>query len=84
MVRLENASEETWRSLLGRKVSIRYKLTGDPEHPVSEAVGIVMSVKADETGKAQVLIVNRRGDISTVGTDDVLAGKAWMDGDGGD
>jgi hypothetical protein len=83
MVRFEGASEETWRSLLGRKVSIRYKLTGDPQHPVSEAIGIVMSVKPDETGRTQVMIVNRRGDISTVGIDDVLAGKAWMDNDGG-
>jgi hypothetical protein len=76
--RLEGASEATWRSLLGRKVSIRYRLESDPQHPVSEAIGIVMSVKPDESGAASVTIVNRRGEEVTISIEDVLAGKAWV------
>ena len=76
--RLEGVSEEGWRSLLGRKVSVRYRLEGDPGHPYSEAIGIVMAVKPDETGAATVTIVNRRGEESIVPVRDVLAGKAWV------
>ena len=79
--RLEGASEEDWRSLLGRKVSVRYRLHGDPEHPFSEAIGIVMSVKPDESGAAAVTIVDRRGDTATIPIEDVLAGKAWRPSD---
>ena len=79
--RLEGATEEVWRSLLGRKVSIRYRLRDDPaEHAVSEAIGIVMSVKSDETDGAEVSIVDQRGEITKVAIDDVMAGKAWVEG----
>ncbi|MGH2753531.1 MAG: hypothetical protein ACRDLB_03790 [Actinomycetota bacterium] len=76
--RLEDASEEDWRSLLGRKVSIRFR-RNEPEHPFSEAIGVVMSVKPDESGRPCVTIVNRRGALSEVPLADVMAGKAWVD-----
>jgi hypothetical protein len=78
--RLEGASEQRWRSLLGRKVSVRFKLTGDPDHPFSETIGVVMSVKTDETGTSRVAIVDRRGDVSEIDISDVIAGKAWVEG----
>ena len=79
--RLEGATEEVWRSLLGRKVSIRYRLRDDPSgHPVSEVIGIVMSIKSDETDGTQISIVDKRGDITKVAIDDVMAGKAWVEG----
>jgi hypothetical protein len=59
-------------------VSIRYRLAGDPEHPFSEAIGIVMAVKPDETGRAAATIVKRDGDRTSVALDDVVAGKAWV------
>ena len=78
--RLEGATEGTWRSLLGRKVSVRYRLRDDPEHDSSEVIGIVMSIKSDETDGAQISIVDKRGDITKVAIDDVMAGKAWVEG----
>jgi hypothetical protein len=78
--RLEGATEEVWRSLLGRKVSIRFRLRDDREHDSSEAVGIVMAIKSDETDGARVSIVDRRGEITEVAIDDVIAGKAWVEG----
>jgi hypothetical protein len=70
--RLEGASEATFRSLIGRKISVRYRLHDDPEHPHSEAVGMVASV-----GDGVVSVVNRRGEMSVFAIDDVIAGKAW-------
>ena len=81
MKRLEGATQDDWRALLGRKVSIRFKVLNDPEHPFSEAIGVVMAVKPDETGRPTVSIVNRHGDTVAVAIDDVLAGKAWTDDD---
>jgi PDZ domain-containing secreted protein len=78
--RLEGATEEVWRSLLGRKVSIRYRLRDDPEHDVSEVIGIVMSIKSDETDGIEISIVDKRGEITKVAIDDVMAGKAWVEG----
>ena len=65
-----------WRTLLGRKVSIRYRLHGDPQHPFSEAIGVVMSVADSDQGE-QITIVTRRGDEVVVGVQDVLAQKTF-------
>ncbi|MGH2746733.1 MAG: hypothetical protein ACRDKB_02265 [Actinomycetota bacterium] len=61
-----------WKPLLGRKVSVRYRLREDPEHPFSEAIGIVQSVD----GK-RIEIINRRGEIAAIDTADVLAAKIF-------
>ena len=81
MKRLEGATQDDWRALLGRKVSIRFRVLNDPEHPLSEAIGVVMAVKSDETGRPIVSIVNRRGETVEVPIENVLAGKAWTDDD---
>jgi hypothetical protein len=65
-----------WRELLGKKVSIRYRLHGDPEHPFSEAIGVVMSVDTSDRGE-QITIMTRRGAEVVVGTEDVLAQKTF-------
>jgi uncharacterized protein (DUF302 family) len=49
-----------WSGHLGRKVSVRYRLHGDPVHPFSEAVGVVASVATDG-GAEVVTIIDRRG-----------------------
>jgi hypothetical protein len=71
-LRLESATEATWKGLIGRKVSVRFRLPSDIEHPFSEAIGMVASV-----GDGVVSVVNRRGEMSVFAIDDVLAGKAW-------
>ena len=65
-----------WKELLGRKISIRYRLHGDPSHPFSEAIGVVMAVGAAERGE-QVKILTRRGDEVVVDAVDVVARKTF-------
>ena len=65
-----------WKTLLGRKVSIRYRLHGDPEHPFSEAIGVVMSVAGSDRGE-QITIVTRRGAEIVLGAEDVIAKKTF-------
>jgi len=62
--------------LLGRKVSIRYRLHDDPQHPFSEAVGVVMSVERSERGDL-VTILNRHGQKVVVCSTDVAARKTF-------
>ena len=71
------SSEREWKKHLGRKVSLRYRLHGDPSHPFSEAIGLVQSVGAGEDGVVRVTIVNRRGEVTSVVTSDVLAAKVF-------
>jgi hypothetical protein len=56
--------------LLGRKVSIRYRLHDDPDHPFSEAIGVVMAVT-----EGDVSILNRKGTVAVVPINDILATK---------
>lgn len=69
-------SPEPWKALLGRKVSIRYRLHGDPEHPFSEAIGVVMSVDGSDD-EERVRIMTRRGEDVEVATSDILASKTF-------
>ena len=69
-------SEPRWRELLGRKVSLRYALHDDPDHPFSEAIGVVMSVRGDAADEL-VTIVNRRGETVEIAASDVLAHKVF-------
>lgn len=66
-----------WSKLLGRKVSVRYKLPADAGSvSFSEAVGVVMNVGA--AGARQVVkVVTKRGDVRTFPVGDVVAGKVW-------
>ena len=71
------APPEKWKPLLGRKVSIRFRLHDDPEHPFSEAIGVVMKVADSERGE-RVTLVTKRGETVEVSSDDVLAAKAFQ------
>jgi hypothetical protein len=66
-----------WRPNLGRKVSLRYALRGDPENPFSEAIGVLMSVSEDDSGAQSLQILTRRGKTVTVPAPDVLAAKIF-------
>jgi hypothetical protein len=68
-------SEHAWRALLGRKVSLRYRLHGDSEHPFSEAVGMVSFVGPGEGDRVVIRVVNRRGETVSAGLEDVLAAR---------
>ncbi|HWC15132.1 MAG TPA: hypothetical protein VG929_11170 [Actinomycetota bacterium] len=74
--RLPPDSPERWRALLGRKISIRYALTGDPEHPFSEAIGVVGSVTG-EGAATTIGVVDRKGATTEIVAARVLQGKVF-------
>ncbi len=69
---IPSADEQVWRALLGRKVSVRYRITGHSAHNFSEAIGMVQSIDS-----VHVKIVDRRGKVSEFALDDFVAGKVW-------
>ena len=73
--RVEGLGEAEWRALLGRKISLRYRLHDDSD-PFSEAIGVVMGVRPGEGG-GSVTILNKRGEQIIIAIDDILAGKVF-------
>ena len=72
----QSEGSSDWKELLGKKVSIRFRLHDDPGHPFSEAIGVVMSVGPSERGE-QVKILTRKGTEVVVDAADVLARKTF-------
>ena len=73
--KLPPESPERWRALLGRKISIRYALADDPDHPFSEAIGVISGVS--EGGGPTISIMKRDGATVEVRAADVLQGKVF-------
>ena len=73
--RLPPESPERWRALLGRKISIRYALKGDPEHPFSEAIGVISGVSDGDD--PDITILGRDGKTIVVAGSYVLQGKVF-------
>ena len=73
----ELTSPSSWKTLLGTKVSLRYRIHDDRSHPFSEAIGMVQSVSQNEDGSATLTVVNRRGEASSMALDDILAAKSF-------
>ena len=73
--RLPPDSPERWRALLGRKISIRYALAGDPQHPFSEAIGVISGVS--ETDDPVITVLGREGKTIDVRSSEVLQGKVF-------
>ena len=71
-----NDRSTDWGRLLGRKISIRYRLHDDPEHPFSEAIGVVSAVEQGDGG-ACISILTRRGATVDVSDTDILAVKEF-------
>lgn len=67
---------EDWRPLLGRKVSLRYKLR-ESDHPFSEAIGVVAGVTSDDQGSQTIAILTRSGVTKSIPTADILASKLF-------
>ncbi len=70
--RLPPPRPEDWTRYLGRKISIRLRLHGDPDHPFSEAIGVVSQVT-----RTDLSILNKKGETVTVAFADVIAGKVF-------
>lgn len=60
-----------WAPLLGRKISIRYRLHGS-DHTHSEAIGVIASVANDRIG-----VLNKRGERLDIAIADIEAGKVF-------
>ena len=71
------STAEDWTKLLGRKISIRYKLHDDPAHGFSEAIGVVQSVRPNAEGVAEIGILTRHGQTKHVPVRDVLVAKLF-------
>jgi hypothetical protein len=56
---------------------MRLRLRGDPQHPFTEAIGVVQAVRSDALGAEVVVVVDRRGDQREVRLGDVLAAKIF-------
>ncbi len=67
---------EDWKPLLGRKVSLRYRLH-DPQHPYSEVIGVVSAVRSDPSGDQIVSILTRSGETKQIAAADVTATKLF-------
>ena len=68
------STEDDWRRCLGRRVSLRYRLHDDPEHPFSEALGSVQSVTSDKE-RVVVTLVDKRGKTFDIALEDIEAAK---------
>jgi ribosome maturation factor RimP len=69
-------SEAEWRRCLGRKVSLRYRLSESSDTPFSEAIGVVASVDETDSGPV-VAILNKSGDTKVVPLADIEAAKVF-------
>ncbi len=67
---------EDWKPHLGRKVSLRYRLH-DSEHPFSEAIGVVASVRTEASGVQVLDVLTRSGETRSVPIDDIVASKLF-------
>lgn len=70
-------------SRLGEKLSILYKIEGDPEHPFSEVVGLLQRVETAPDGGRILHVCRRNGVLVAVAEVDVIrmkfipTSKAW-------
>jgi hypothetical protein len=56
---------------------MRLRLTGDPQNPFTEAIGVVQAVRTDAAGTEVIVVVNRRGEQREVRLRDILAAKIF-------
>jgi hypothetical protein len=57
---------------LGEKLSILFRIEGDPEHPYSEVVGLLQRVTVDEAGARTLAVCRRDGSVVEVAEADVV------------
>ncbi len=57
---------------LGEKISILFRIEGDPDHPYSEVVGLLQRVAVDEAGARMLAVCRRDGSVVEVAEADVI------------
>ena len=57
---------------LGEKLSILFRIEGDPEHPYSEVVGLLQRVTVDGAGARTLAVCRRDGSVVEVPEADVI------------
>ena len=61
-------------SRLGERLSLLYRITGDPDHPFNEVVGVLQRV-SEEPGGRVLHVCRRNGAVVTVPEADIVAMK---------
>ncbi len=59
-------------SRLGEKLSILFRIEGDPEHPYSEVVGLLQRVSTGGDGGRVLHVCRRDGSVTAVAEADVV------------
>ena len=57
---------------LGEKLSILFRIEGDPDHPYSEVVGLLQRVAVNEAGARTLAVCRRDGSVVEVAEADVI------------
>jgi hypothetical protein len=57
---------------LGEKLSILFRIEGDPEHPHSEVIGLLQRVTVDGAGARTLAVCRRDGSVVEVAEADVV------------
>ena len=65
-------ASRTLESRLGEKLSILFRIEGDPEHPFSEVVGLLQRVAVNEAGGRTLGVCRRDGSVVEVAEADVI------------
>ena len=66
-----------YRPLLGRKLSLRYRLHDEPAHPFSEVVGVLASVAPGADDRETLSILTRRGETVHVPAAEIEAARVF-------
>jgi len=64
--------EPDLKGRLGEKVSILFRIEGDPDHPYSEVVGLLQRVAVNELGARTLAVCRRDGSVVEVAETDVI------------
>jgi hypothetical protein len=57
---------------LGEKISVLFRIEGDPDHPYSEVVGLLQRVAVSESGARTLAVCRRDGSVVEVAEADVI------------
>jgi len=57
---------------LGEKISVLFRIEGDPDHPYSEVVGLLQRVAVSESGARTLAVCRRDGSVVEVAETDVI------------
>ncbi|HEY2666276.1 MAG TPA: hypothetical protein VGK51_05515 [Actinomycetota bacterium] len=68
----ESQDDAGFQRRLGEKISILYRIEGDPEHPYSEVVGLLQRVGVNESGARTLAVCRRDGSVVEVAEADVI------------